>query len=59
MENTVGFEKLSSNELVSVVGGSHSRNYYNGRGTGRNIRAAGTVANVVWTGVKIISHFLG
>ena len=40
-------------------GGSHSRNYYNGRGTGRNIRAAGTVANVNWTGVKIISHFLG
>nr|WP_167551288.1 hypothetical protein [Lactobacillus crispatus] len=28
MENTVGFEKLSSNELVSVVGGSKGWNKF-------------------------------
>lgn len=46
MKNTVSFENLNSAQLVRVVGGRHSRNYYNGRGTGRNIRAIGTVVSI-------------
>ena len=53
MENTVSFENLNSVQLVRVVGGRHSQNYYNGRGTGRNIRAIGTLVGI---GASILKY---
>lgn len=55
MENTINFKALSNEQLESVVGGKASRNYYNGRGTGRNIKAATTIASLIAAGAALLA----
>lgn len=54
IKNSDALEKVSLAQLKSTVGGHHSGYYRNGYGTGKNIKAISTVAELVGAGLGIV-----